>query len=256
MLANQIRSLPDSICELSALRTLKVGHNKIRALPECIGDLRKLERLDLDANRLIALPDSIGELDCLRELLLGFNLLTVLPESIGRIGASLRRLILDHNKLVCLPRSACALVNAELHLEGNPELGVRPPFVEVAPKADVASDALGSLLGYGTAAPKKVARVRDAPSDIVGDVVSSLLDEGCAVFMQRPLTELFAQDLCNMGVKAKLTAIPPYIWSLSHSLRELLFSSNALAELPRAIGKCVHLRKLWLNSNALETLPI
>ena len=253
---NEIRSLPDSICELSALRVLKVGHNKVRALPERIGDLRRLERLDLDANRLIALPDSIGELCCLRELLLGFNLLTALPESIGAIGASLRRLILDHNKLVCLPRSACALVNAELHLEGNPDLGVRPPFVEEAPNDDVASDALGSILGFRKAAPKKVVKVRDAPSDIVGDVVSSLLDNGSAVFMQRPLTELFAQDLSNMGVKAKLTVIPQYVWSLSYSLRELLFSSNALAELPRAIGKCVRLRKLWLNSNELEALPI
>lgn len=262
---NELRSLPNEFCDLCSLTSLKLDHNKIRLLPAMFGNLTALEHLDIDANKMIEVPESIGEIVALRELFLGFNFLKTLPDSIGALGRTLHVLILDHNRLETLPMSCKELTNVELHLEANPDLGRiadRSRYDAAAVEEDVTektqSEALGALLGFslaGTETKQKKEARPQTEAEIVGDVLTSLFDHDCKIFMQKPLVNLFALDLSNKGISAKLTIIPKYVFALASSLRELLLSSNALAELPKEIGQCTALRKLWLNSNKLATLP-
>ncbi len=52
--------LPDSLGQLTALRTLDLSDNRLTALPESLGQLTALETLSLRFNRLSALPESVG----------------------------------------------------------------------------------------------------------------------------------------------------------------------------------------------------
>eukprot|EP00756_Hemistasia_phaeocysticola_P039080 Hpha_TRINITY_DN16796_c5_g5::TRINITY_DN16796_c5_g5_i1::g.80004::m.80004 len=53
-----LRSLPDGICKLHSLRTLRLSHNLIEALPPDFGKLSALQECLLDHNRILCLPAS------------------------------------------------------------------------------------------------------------------------------------------------------------------------------------------------------
>ena len=82
LLDNQLTSLPESIGELSSLKTLYLTHNQLTSLPESIGELSSLETFAVVDNQLTSLPESISELSSLETLFLSFNQLTSLPASI------------------------------------------------------------------------------------------------------------------------------------------------------------------------------
>ena len=89
--------LPDSLCELSTLRTVNLLSNRLTCLPERIGDLgSSLEQLELAGNRLTALPDSFGALAKLKKIVLDCNRLTALPETCATLKCT--RLSLNFNR--------------------------------------------------------------------------------------------------------------------------------------------------------------
>ena len=49
---NQLKSLPDSIGNLTNLKYLNLSKNQLKDLPESIGKLKKLQRLHLYGNQL------------------------------------------------------------------------------------------------------------------------------------------------------------------------------------------------------------
>ncbi|MBQ9184095.1 MAG: DUF1963 domain-containing protein, partial [Neisseriaceae bacterium] len=76
-------TLPENICQLSALQFLSIKSNIIR-LPESIGELHNLQELNLkDCTNLTTLPESIGKLNNLHTLYIdNCPNLTTLPESL------------------------------------------------------------------------------------------------------------------------------------------------------------------------------
>ena len=78
--------------------------NGLLALPESIGNLTNLKTLDLYGNGLLKLPKSIGNLTNLETLDLYANELTELPESIGNLMKSKMTIDVGYNKLIYIPK--------------------------------------------------------------------------------------------------------------------------------------------------------
>ncbi len=116
----QISSLPDSICNLTELVSLRLTENRLINLPENIGNLTNLRELRLYKNQLKILPDSIANLHKLTHLSLSLNRLTIFPECIAEL-TNLTGLRLNGNQMVVLPQSITKLINLTyLDLTGNP----------------------------------------------------------------------------------------------------------------------------------------
>ncbi len=117
--SNMISTLPESITKLKILQRLYLSRNKLTTLPESIGNLSSLQKLHLSGNQLMTLPESIGDLKFLKKLVLYRNKLSTLPESIGNL-SSLIELSLGRNQLSTLPESIGNLSSLkELSLHDN-----------------------------------------------------------------------------------------------------------------------------------------
>jgi hypothetical protein len=93
-----LTELPESLGQLTQLRSLNLSGNQLTALPESLGQLTQLQLLDLSDNQLTALPEWLGQLTQLRSLNLSGNQLIALPESLGRL-EYLQQLNLEKNPL-------------------------------------------------------------------------------------------------------------------------------------------------------------
>ncbi|XP_017116838.1 leucine-rich repeat and calponin homology domain-containing protein isoform X1 [Drosophila elegans] len=117
--SNQLSSLPREICFLP-LQVLLVSNNRLASLPDELGRLdQTLTDLDASYNQLANLPARLGELRTLRSLSLRSNLLMYLPRELTCL--SLISLDVSNNKIASLPleiRHMSTLV--ELQLENNP----------------------------------------------------------------------------------------------------------------------------------------
>ncbi len=100
----RLEYLPDSICQLSKLKSLNVYQCNLSALPNNIGNLGSLEWLRAPGNHLTSLPEGLGNLTNLERLDIEDNQLEALPESIGSL-QMLRKLIVYKNKLKSVPNS-------------------------------------------------------------------------------------------------------------------------------------------------------
>ncbi len=123
---NRLRAVPESLGNLTSLRSLVLSHNRLRAVPESLGNLHSLLNLSLDNNQLRFLPESLGNLTSLTNLILRGNQLRVLPESLGNL-ASLERLDLSRNELETIPDAFGKLTSLRLvglcdnHLQTLPD---------------------------------------------------------------------------------------------------------------------------------------
>jgi len=122
---SSLESLPESIGNLSNLSSLTINNSDdfySLELPESIGNLSNLRTLNLANNSLETLPESIGNLSKLMILHLENNSLETLPESIGNL-SQLRSLNLKNNSLETLPESIGNLSQLRtLKLENNNNL--------------------------------------------------------------------------------------------------------------------------------------
>jgi len=73
---NDLKSLPESIGQLTNLKEMWLLGNSLTDLPESFGQLTKLTKLDLRNNKFTIIPESIGELKNLTKLYLTGNRLT------------------------------------------------------------------------------------------------------------------------------------------------------------------------------------
>lgn len=80
---NLLPSLPGSVADLKALKTLDLSHNQLTSLPPALYSLPHLDYLNLNHNRLQALPEQgLSHLTAL-ELNLSTNSLSRLPAELG-----------------------------------------------------------------------------------------------------------------------------------------------------------------------------
>jgi hypothetical protein len=123
-------SLPDWVCTLTSLTTLRLDDNQLAELPDAIGNLVNLTELFLPGNRLARLPNTIGNLINLRWLRLNNNRLVELPDTIGNL-TSLTGLEVSGNQLTQLPRGLANILTHRLELtaSGNPMADPLPELI-------------------------------------------------------------------------------------------------------------------------------
>ncbi len=105
---NFLINLPDAIGNMAQLESIHATNNQIRDLPASFFTLKNLTFLDLSSNKLRQLSDGIGQLNQLRSLLLYDNRLRLIPDSISML-KHLTTLWLGRNRLRSLPRSLTQL---------------------------------------------------------------------------------------------------------------------------------------------------
>ena len=69
----QLRTVPDSIAQLTKLKVLKIYGNKLDAIPECVAEPTGIEELFLSYNEIATIPDWLPRLSKLQTLDLGRN---------------------------------------------------------------------------------------------------------------------------------------------------------------------------------------
>jgi hypothetical protein len=85
---NQLKKLPETICNLSSLVVLNVANNSLKALPQNLGHLKKLKLLSLNANKhLKHLPKSICQAQRLTTLELDPDRFVYPPSEVVAQGA-------------------------------------------------------------------------------------------------------------------------------------------------------------------------
>ncbi len=107
---NKLTELPNWLCQLNQLQSLSLSHNQLIELPEWIGQLKQMKSLNLSHNELIELPEWIGQLKQMQSLRLAGIQLTKLPNSVGDFN-QLTELELWMNILKTLPESMAQLSN-------------------------------------------------------------------------------------------------------------------------------------------------
>ena len=108
-----LKTLPESIEQLTDLQILFAKDCGLEEIPPGIGRLKKLTALHLVNNRLYSLPAEIGQLSYLKELYLTGNQLTLLPNSL-RYLSRLREFYADQNQLMGLPEELSELATLEI----------------------------------------------------------------------------------------------------------------------------------------------
>lgn len=116
---NKLVTLPNSLGELQALKTLDLSGNEFETLPIPVTTLKTLLSLNLSQNKITSLPNDMSGLANLHELYVTSNALSAIPESIGVLEL-LATIQADHNKIEELPESICQLQGLKaLHLYDN-----------------------------------------------------------------------------------------------------------------------------------------
>jgi len=212
-----LRQIPESLGQLTELRTLYLDGNQLTSLPESLEQLTQLQTLDLRGNQLASLPESLGQLTQLQALYLDGNQLTSLPESFGQL-SQLQGLDVAGNQLKSLPESFSQLTQ----LQG----------------LDLAGNQLTSLPG----SVRQLTRLQGL--HLGGNQLTSLPES----FGQ--VTRLRTLDLDGN----QLTSLPESIGQLTQ-LRMLYLDKNELVSLPQSLRTMKSLRVLFLHDNPRLGLP-
>lgn len=113
-----LKSVPESIGNLTSLKKLNLDNNYLIKIPESIGFLKVLEILRVRKNYLRGLPNSIMNLYKLKGLDISNNKLTHMPYPMGSL-ISLRYLDISGNKIEYLPDFLHSLPLKYLYITGN-----------------------------------------------------------------------------------------------------------------------------------------
>jgi len=120
---NHIAVLPESICQLRALRRLFLDRNELRALPAALGSMMNLQWLSVDDNELSTLPVELIECENLEWISVERNHLVSLPDDLASMAYRLRFFsALGNERLVWLPLSMsllCEQVSARHRYEAE-----------------------------------------------------------------------------------------------------------------------------------------
>lgn len=155
---NQLTDLPEEISGLSSsLKELHIAHNRLVEAPSALGKLVSLEHLDVSynqlrtletmtfdaltrlqtlrasANQLDTLPPSLNHYVPLAELSIAGNMFVEFPASVLQLGATLKQLQIQSNKIFRLPfEFGDAMSELEsVASDGNPFLSPPPEVMRI-----------------------------------------------------------------------------------------------------------------------------
>jgi internalin A len=210
----ELDKLPESLRELTHLRSLRVDRNKLTVLPDWLGELTNLQSLVLGSMRVAALPELLGQLTSLKEFVLWQSQVTALPDWLGRL-TNLQRLDLEANELMALPDWLGRLTSLQnLDFWGN--------------RLTALPDSLGQLTNLQSL-------------DLGKNGLTALPDS------LGQLTNLQSLRLGNNG----LTALPDSLGRLTN-LQSLVLAGNSISDLPAEVSSLRNLKDLNLDDNPLS----
>ena len=213
---SKLTSIPESIGNLTSLKSLTLRFSQISAIPECIGNLTNLQRLNLSDTRISVLPESIGNLTNLQRLDLNDTRISVLPESIGNL-TSLQSLDLSLTRISALPECIGNLTSLQKLYLVNTQLSVLP-------------DNIGNLTNLQRLDLRST-QIRSLPESIVN------------------LTSLQSLNLRH----TMLRKLPDSIGNLT-SLQFIILEDITLAELPASLLH-LNLEYINQNYSIVENRP-
>ncbi|XP_050435959.1 leucine-rich repeat and death domain-containing protein 1-like [Adelges cooleyi] len=110
---NKLSSFPDEFCQLTNLEVLCAPYNMITSIPSKLSDLLRLTQLDLSHNYIKIVPPEIMNMRSLWLLNLSHNAIETLPEINNPEELYFGEILLDNNKLICVPDNLARLKNIE-----------------------------------------------------------------------------------------------------------------------------------------------
>lgn len=218
---NEIASMPPSLGQMMALRSLDVSYNVLEALPEEIGRLTALTELRADSNGITGLPDAFKHLSCLEEISLERNPFEAFPCAFMAGWTSLRLLTLDTEHETTLPDGAVHTSTELMPLE-------------------VLSKGVRQCLEY---------RQRLRACRVTGKLDLSVLG---LWFLPASVLKMGMLTSLNFTGNS-LLMLPDSLTSLA-SLTALSLNDNKLSILPASIAQLTNLTELSLMDNMLKSI--
>nr|GEU43538.1 hypothetical protein [Tanacetum cinerariifolium] len=223
----KIKVLPNSVCKLKQLKSLKLHGRDLKSLPKDFGQLEYLEQLNLSGRSIEHLPDSLCMLKELKVLNLeSCHNLRNLPSNFHLL-ESLEELSMSTINMKNFPRSVCLLKQ----LKSLKLRVLQRRVIEKLPKV------LGQLICLEELSLSPINE--RIPCDQL------LLDSICM------LEHLKSLELSNF----EFGKAPVDIWRLKR-LEKLIFNSATLKDISNGICEMKHLKQLcfWY-CDKLEKLP-
>lgn len=235
-----LTKLPESLGQLTQLKSLDISRKQLTILPESLGQLTQLKSLYLYENRLTALPKSLWQLTQLKKLLMFSNQLTDLPESLGQL-SQLTDLFIGNNHLKALPESLGQLTKLKVLRVYYNRITALPESLSqltLLQDLDISVNEISTL-------SESLGQLTLLKSLDISNNKLTVLPESLG-----QLTLLESLDISNN----KLTILPESLGHLSQ-LKSLNISSNKLTILPEWLGHLKHLKSLNISETQVTTLP-
>jgi len=201
---NILTKLPQSIFDITSLRTLNINNIDLEVLPDNIRKLYNLQELRIYFTKISTLPKSIGNLSNLKKLEVELNEITHLPDSIGLLH-NLESLSLFDNQLITLPETIGQLHKLQgLDVKRNDALFRLP-------------DSINTL-----------SNIRELSLSITNDTAQTF-------------NNLFLPSLEVLEVDSEVNSVFDKILSYTH-LKKLYIHSSDLLRIPNEIEQLVNLK--------------
>ena len=241
---NLVGTIPESICNLTALNRLCLRGNKLTSIPESIGGMSTLKWLWLTSNALTAIPESICNMTSLEQLCLEYNKLTgSIPEAIGNM-TSLECLQLSSNQLSgSIPASLGNLSKLSiLRLDNNKLTGSIPESfgnLTSLTELEMHSNQLTGSIPEGFGNMGSLKRLVLYSNKLTGSIPESFGN-------MKSLQRLYLQNNQLTG------SIPESVGGME-SLKELDLQYNQLTgSVPQGLANCSQLYHIILANNGLS----
>ena len=217
--------LPESIGNLSSLKSLVLIDNQLTSIPESIGDLISLEELEISSSQISGLPDKFDNLLNLIELKLNNNLISELPYSFGSL-IKLQVLHLYHNQISAVPENIGNLVELKELLLNDNKINILPESISDLNNLEILRLHNNNLITLPTS------------MELVGSLSS--------------LKELWLNNNSLISLPPDIFVIDEYSGAINlGNLESLWLNYNQLQIIPENIGNLPYLESLKLDHNQL-----
>ncbi len=260
---NEITSIPETIGNLDSLDYFWISYNPLFTLPDAICDLENITDLNFTECNLTALPDNFGNLTKLEYLGLSGNQINSLPESFGSL-SSLAFLFLSYNELVSLPSGFgnlsklyyLSLTNNNLqalpdNFSNLNDLTVLLMEQNAVSELPVNFGNLDNLVYFEISNNN----LESLPDNFGNLSKLSIFYAGVNQIQSLPASfgNLSTLDTAVLAMN-QIPAIPDNIGDLD-DLKYLNLSYNSISSLPESLGDMELLQELYLQVNNIGSLP-
>jgi len=230
---NAFDRIPDVLSELP-IRSLNLSGNR---LPDACGlqEYKALRVLDLSGNELQSMEGCLSNPNELRTLNLSSNFIKDVSSLFPQL-ETVERLNLSGNVISAVPSSIGSLASVvELNLSDNRIAEIDEAFFAVeAESVDLSSNRISALHLHGLDSLESL--TLDA-----NPLATVTIADNFAPYLR---------ELSCDGCALETFLLPP-----SPVLTSLCYSSNAITEIPEAVGRYTHLSELDIDGNAIRELP-